>query len=564
MIGAERAERADEAATPSARTSTARTSTARTSTARTSTGRRGWASWAGAVLFLLALSLRLGAAVGDLPHIYDWDEPLFVTFDIGPLWTGSTIEPAEFHHPAVYKEVSAAVLAGGSVLTGWEGQDLRVTAGLIGDRTVANPMPWVSVRILVAVLGAAAVALCWDAGRRFGLPDWASAVAGFFGAVAPLLISIAPRIASDGYLVFFVMVAVWALAWTLQRPSLGRQALLGVALGLIVATKYTAAPLVVIALAAPWVALRSKARSLIWLAVAGASALAAFLVTNPYIPARFDQFYDEMQTQNFVYQSGLVGLTGRPIRFNLHVLLENAGPLAVLAVGVIPLWVLTRNRTEPWRRWARRADVTGVVMLTVGIVAWVLFQARYDVRISRNVMPLILPVCLLGGLALPKAYEVVRRRGTTALGIATIVLSLGAGLQCAKGAFEFGKAVADERGDARSWLQANVEPGDVVMGEFGAPYVGADGVTQEEVAFLSDVDLDDLRSGRIDWLVSSSESTGVVFSDQARWAEQIADYQERFSAVCDWHSFRSWNTEVRVGRVCASQQSDMSSERVGG
>lgn len=525
---------------------------------------RGWASWAGAVLFLLALALRLGASVGDLPHIYDWDEPLFVSFDIGPMWTQSSLEPAQFHHPAVYKEVSAGVLAAGSVLTGWDGQDLGLTGGIIGDRLVVNPMPWVSVRILVAVLGAAAVALVWDAGRRFGLPDWAAAVAGFFGAVAPLLISIAPRIASDGYLVFFVMLAVWTLAWTLQRPSLARQVLLGAALGLTVATKYTAAPLVVLALAPPWVAVRSSARRLTWLLAAGIAALAAFFTTNPYIATRFGQFYDEMNTQNFVYQSGLLGLTGRPVQFNLRILLESAGPLAVLALVAIPLWWLARDRSESWRLWIRRTDVVGMVALSAGVLAWMLFQTRYQVRISRNVMPLILPVCLLGAMSLRPAYEALRSRGSTALSVGIVVMSLWAGLQTSKASFEFGTAISDERAEARTWLQDNVAPGDVIMGEFGAPYVGTDGVTQEEVGFLSDVDLAELKSGRIDWLVSSSESTGVVFSDQARWADEIAAYEQRFAEVCEWHRFSSWNTEVRVGRVCDSDQSDVNSGQLGG
>lgn len=524
---------------------------------------RGWASWAGAVLFLVALALRLGASVGDLPHIYDWDEPLFVSFDIGPLWTESTLEPAQFHHPAVYKEASAAMLAAGSVLAGWQADDLGFVGGVTGDRPVVNPMPWVSVRILVAVLGAAAVALCWDAARRFGLPDWAAALAGWCGAVAPLLISIAPRIASDGYLVFFVMLAVWALAWTLQRPTMTRQVVLGATLGLAVATKYTAAPLVVIAVAPPLVALASNARRATWLIGSAAAALGAFFVTNPYILLRFDQFYTEMETQNYVYQSGLVGLTGRPLRFNLRILLESAGPMAVLALAAIPVCWWGRDASEPWRRWIRRRDVVGVLAVSAGVVAWMLFQTRYEVRISRNVMPLILPVCLLGALAAPRAFEAVRRRGITVLSVAVVVVAVWAGLQTTKGLFEFGTAVADERADARTWLQANVSPGEVIVGEFGTPYVGTEGVVQEEVAFLADLELAELRSGGVDWLVSSSESTGVVFSDRRRWAEEIAAYEKRFAEVCEWHSFKSWNTEIRVGRVCESRV-DTNSGQAGG
>lgn len=101
---------------------------------------------------------------------------------------------------------------------------------------------------------------------------------------------------------------------------------------------------------------------------------------------------------------------------------------------------------------------------------------------------------------------------------AVIVFAGWGGFQVVKGLFEFGASVADERADARTWLNDHVEPGQTVMGEFGTPYVGRSDIAQQEVGLLSELDLDDLRDGKIDWVVSSSETTSGIFSDQARWA----------------------------------------------
>lgn len=85
--------------------------------------------------------------------------------------------------------------------------------------------------------------------------------------------------------------------------------------------------------------------------------------------------------------------------------------------------------------------------------------------------------------------------------IACAVIVSGCGsFQVVKGLFEFGASVADERADARTWLNDHVEPGQTVVGEFGTPYVGRSDIAQQEVGLLSELDLDDLRDGKsIGW-----------------------------------------------------------------
>ena len=48
------------------------------------------------MLFLVALVLRLGPSIGDLPHIYDYDEPLFMTFEVGRMYSEHSLEPSGY------------------------------------------------------------------------------------------------------------------------------------------------------------------------------------------------------------------------------------------------------------------------------------------------------------------------------------------------------------------------------------------------------------------------------------------------------------------------------------
>lgn len=517
------------------------------------TGTKRWVRWAGCVLFLAALTLRLGPAVGDLPHVYDFDEQLFVSLEVGPMFGKRTLQPTGYGHPALYKDISVGVLTAVGATTGWDQRDVVTGPGIVGDRLVNNPMPWFTLRALTALLGAAAVVLVWDAARRFGAPDWAAALAAGLGAVAPLLLSAAQRVASDGYSVFFAMACVWTLAWALQRPSLRRQVALGVAIGLVVSAKYNGAPLALLAVAVPLAAGGSWRQRVGWATAAGAAALAAFLITNPYSVLNADIAWQGIVVQNKAYSFYSLGNMGRTPLFNLRSLLENAGPLAPLALAAVPLAALARWRsgTDLASRRRTRATLVAAMALLVGIAGWLILVGRYDVREDRNVMALILPVAVLGALGLGAWSSLwARPRNATMLAALVLIGSGWAGVQASKGAFEVGRAVADERASARDWLSANVQPGQTLVGEFGTPYLGRSDITQEGIGNLGELDLDGLRTGRAQWVVSSSLMTEGVFSDAARWDEQISSYQRPFAGVCEWYVFHSWNIETAVGAVC--------------
>jgi len=516
-------------------------------------GRVKWARWVGCVVFLLALVLRLGAAVGDLPHVYDFDERLFMDLEIGPMFSERTLEPQGYGHPALYKDVSVTTLMVVGGLAGWDKDDVSTGSGIVGDRLVRNPMPWFTLRTLVALLGAVAVVMVWDSARRLGVPNWAAGLAAGIGAVAPVLLGAPQRVASDGYSVFFAMTCVWLLARVVQRPSLRRQAALGVAIGLVMSAKYNGAPLALLALVVPLTTDGSWRRRVGWVLAAGGAAAAAFVITNPYSVLHPDSAWQGIVVQNKAYSFYSLGNMGRTPLFNLRTLLDDAGPMAALALAAVPMAAVAWRRagTDSDSRTANRSTLVAATGLLVGIAGWLTLIGRYEVREARNVMALVLPVCVLGALGL-QAWSSLWPRPRNASVLAALVLlgSGWAGVQVSKGAFEWGRVVADERADARGWLEGNVQPGQRLVGEVGTPYLGRSDVVQETIGNLAELDLDELRTRRTQWVVTSSGMTEGVVSDQARWGDQIADYQRKLAGVCEWHTFQSWNTETSVGVVC--------------
>lgn len=55
-------------------------------------------------------------------------------------------------------------------------------------------------------------------------------------------------------------------------------------------------------------------------------------------------------------------------------------------------------------------ELVTTLALTLGIVGWTLLQGRYNMHIARNVMPLVLPVCVLGAMALRPAWDLLAER----------------------------------------------------------------------------------------------------------------------------------------------------------
>ena len=253
-------------------------------------------------------------------------------------------------------------------------------------------------RALSAIWGAATVALLALLGRRL-YGEGVGLLAGVLLAATVLHVQNSHFATNDVALTF---LALFALALAVGAAESGRLrdfAGTGVAIGLAVATKFSALPLVLplaVAVFIRWRREKQLARPMISLGLAAGCALAAFAAAQPYALLDARAFLQDILEQGrMVRTAGLVPYTtqyvGVPkVLYDLReMVLWGMGPL----LGVAALVGTAR------RVWRRPAEIPGTDWV---LLAWVVptlaLTASFDVKFMRYLLP-IYPVLVLLGAA---------------------------------------------------------------------------------------------------------------------------------------------------------------------
>ena len=401
---------------------------------------RRWAWPAGvAALVVAALGLRLYGLRHGLPFVYNADENAhFVAGAIGMF--GHTYNPNYFINPPAFTYLLHAAFA-----VGFGGR-----AG-VSESYAADPGDVFAVaRALSGVLGAIAVGLLAWAGarlfdRRVGL------VAAALLAVAFLPVHYAHLALNDVPTLAPLCLALVGVGGVFARGRLVDYALAGAGLGLACATKYTGGivllPLLAAAAVGPGQALRRRAGGL---ALAGALALAAFLLANPFALLDFDAFRDGLNEQSAASSDGggKLGLTASSgFAYYLGTTTWGLGWLPALAALGGAVWLAVRD----WRR---------ALVLIPALVVFVLFMGSQDRYFARWLLPLYPLAALLAAYGATEALAWLRRPRLAAA-VAGVLL-------CAQGLVfsihnDIVLARADTRQLAREWMVANVPAGTRVV-----------------------------------------------------------------------------------------------------
>jgi len=405
------------------------------------------AAWPAAVTALLAgaLALRLWGLRHGLPYVYNADENAhFVPGAIGMF--GHTYNPNYFINPPAFTYLLHVLFALG--FGGREG---------VSDAYAANAGDVFAVaRAASAVLGAAAVGgLAWAGVRLFD--GRTGLVAAALLAVAFLPVHYAHFALNDVPTLAPLCLALAGAGGVLARGRRRDYALAGVGLGLACATKYTGGivllPLLAAAAVAPG---RSLAGRLGGLALAGALAIAAFLIANPFALLDFGSFRDGLGEQSAASSDGggKLGLTAdNGILYYLGTTTWGLGWVPVLAA----LGGAAGLAAKDWRRAA---------VLVPPVVLFVLFMGTQDRYFARWLLPVYPILCLLAAYGAVSAatwtFERLRRpRPGWAAAAAGVLL-------CAQGlVYAVHNDVVLSRSDtrqlARDWMVANVPPGTKVV-----------------------------------------------------------------------------------------------------
>jgi len=246
--------------------------------------------------------------------------------------------------------------------------------------------------VAVAALGAGALWLCYLAGARL-LGRAVGLLAAALGAVAFLPVFYAHFALNDVPTLAPLTLSLLGSAGVLRHGRRRDYALAGLGLGLACATKYTAgivlAPLIAAA-AARYLSRDARAPrdAALGLALAGATAVAAFVIANPYAVLDYGAFHEGL-----VHQSSLSaeaqGKLGAPRHGGLVYYLWSL----TWGLGWAPALAALGGAIVVWRREAPLGWL--LVPAPVIYLAFMGLQGRYFGRWLMPIMPIL---CLLAAL----------------------------------------------------------------------------------------------------------------------------------------------------------------------
>ncbi|HXB65921.1 MAG TPA: glycosyltransferase family 39 protein [Solirubrobacteraceae bacterium] len=416
-----------------------------------------------AAVLAVALGLRLWGIRQGLPYAYNSDEDAhFVPRAIGMLTLGWN--PHYFANPPAYTDLLRIVFA-----LWWGGR-----TGVSHTFAIDPAAVFTLARVCAALLGTAAVWLLYAAGARL-LDRGVALLAAALEAVAFLPVFYAHLALNDVPTLAPLTLSLVGTAGVLRKGRARDYAIAGVGLGLGCATKYTAGivllPLLGAAAAqyldSPRAARRVATEAgghapparipvSAGLVLAGAAALAAFLIANPYSLLDFHAF-----EQGLAHQSSLSGEAqgklGAPreggFLYYLWSLTWGLGwvpAIAALAGAVLIWW------REPKLGW----------VLVPAPVLFLIFMGSEGRYFGRWLLPIFPILCLLAAFAALTLARALARGGrlqpafvalaALALCAQGIVYSVHSGLVLSR---------ADTRNLARVWMVAHVPAGAKVVVE---------------------------------------------------------------------------------------------------
>ncbi|HEV7585576.1 MAG TPA: glycosyltransferase family 39 protein, partial [Solirubrobacteraceae bacterium] len=418
---------------------------------------RRWAWPALAGVLIAAISLRLWGIGQGLPYVYNLDESdHFVPHAVAMFRHG--LDPHYFANPPALTYLLHLLFAV------WFG-------GASGVQHAYAHSPedfYVLARVVTAVLGTAAVWLLYLVGarlfdRRVGL------LAAAIEAVAFLPVFYSHLALNDVPALAPLTLSLLGSAGVLRRGRPLDYLIAGVGLGLACATKYTAGIVLLPLLAA--VAARHLERregrpaerganalpAISGLAIAGAAALAAFLLANPYALIDYQGFRRGLVHQSTISgeaQGKLGAPSGGGLPYYLWSLTWGLGWVPALAAlgGALTIW--RRDRRLGW-------------LLVPPAVVFLLFMGVQGRYFGRWLLPIVPIACLLAAFLALELGRGLAGRGArarpAALALAVAALCLQGLLYSVHSSLVLSRA--DTRNLTRAWMVGHVPAGSSIVVE---------------------------------------------------------------------------------------------------
>jgi len=361
-------------------------------------------AWLLATLVVLSVALRVWDASGRLQPGKTFDERFSVANVTGVL-AGKGLAPRQAYYPSLSYLPQAAVLWAADGLhrvTGVAALDVQRRGGRL-SRT-----GYLLCRLTNVAFGAASLVMVFVVGRRlFGSAEGLAAAA-VLAAFRRHVISSAHFKPDILVLLLTVVTFHWALlcVWRPRRRAYLRA---GFGVGLATAAKYTGAGAALAVVAAALVRWRDR-RQLGWLVLAGVTAVATFVVLNPWLGDLY-RFLREL-----VHGYSLTGVEERTTPWvvlrqeTASVLSHHGWPALFVVIGLVALaWRVARPAAgaRPWSEEQR----LGAILLLVQTVGYALAHAAvFPAFRAQNILPIAPFTSLLAGWAMVETYRWAARR----------------------------------------------------------------------------------------------------------------------------------------------------------
>ncbi|MET0421080.1 MAG: glycosyltransferase family 39 protein [Acidimicrobiia bacterium] len=415
-----------------------------------------------ASIMMVSLLTQVWGIERDLP-MPTLDERYFVTPATYIAASGS-LNPHWFGHPGSTIIYPLALLFRLREVV-FHGAPLFGAAHSVAARFQDDPGSYyLSGRIWVMILGLACLPLIYLIGRRT-VGEVAAFVATGIWAIAPLALQYGTVTRTDtAGLLFALLTILWCMR-ALDRPTIGRFALCGVAAGFAVSSRYFLATLAIM-ITLTWCLARARSRTpFLALVAAGGATIGTFALTTPFFFLAMSEALrslSEEATFRIPFQShGFVD--------NLTFYVGEAIPETISVLGciaaIIGIVLLIRRRT------ASR------VLLLVWVPCVVIESCFLGVHWNRWIIPALPIVLLFAAFGAVESARIVaarvrepsmRRRAFVVLA-ATAVVLIAAGPIASAVEFERVTAHPSTRVQALHFIEDHIPTGSSIAVEIRGP-----------------------------------------------------------------------------------------------
>ncbi len=372
-----------------------------------------------AFVFLTShLALRVWYASAGLQAGRFWDENVNVDNARAMLASGG-FSPANGFYPTLAYAPQVLVLAA------MESTSSYLGAGKLRafDRGTLTPEGYLAARSVAVLLSIAALVATFFLGRRLFSPA-VGVIGAIFLAAAPLHVHSAAYWKPDSLISLALLWVLLASTALVARPSTRGFLTAGVAVGIAMSSKFTAAFSPLTVLTATLLGWRRARSPLLGLAAAGLASLVLFLFLNPQIALFLRDFgWTMMDYERHAVWKGhsrgevIQGMLLFPADPRAH------GPLvAVLtAIGVLVLVVLLARSREPSPRRAQ-----WILLLTFPLYFVLVYNLGTPRQKANNYGPLLPISSLLAAVPVGIAWSAARARSRRLQGPMAALLSAAA------------------------------------------------------------------------------------------------------------------------------------------